>query len=64
MVDQNDNHLVSSKLGGWCPSEDVEQDAFLGSIHDGDYFSPFSWGCGYSLIMYLNEDNQVKWDFW
>ena len=64
LVDQNDNHLVSSKLGGWCPSEDVEQDAFLGAIHDGDYFSPFNWGCGCSLIMYLNEDNQVVWDFW
>lgn len=64
LEDQNGNHLVSSKLGGWCPSEDVQQDAFLGSIHDGDYYSPFCWGCGYILIMYLNKDNQVMWEFW
>ena len=63
LVDQNDNHLVSSKLGGWCPSEDVEQDTFIGAIHDGDYFSPFNWGCECSLIMYLNKDNQVMWYF-
>lgn len=60
-IDQNGIYLLSSKLGGYCPIEEVKQDVFLGTIHDGEggIYSPFSWGSGYSLVVYLNEDNQV-----
>ena len=63
LVDQNDNHLVSSKLGGWCPSEDVEQDAFLGAMHDGDYFSPFNWEKQYLISSeVISIDSYRMWD--
>ena len=46
----------------------METPHFLAIIEDGEYDyaygSPFCWGCGYALVIFLNEDNRVEWDFY
>lgn len=63
LEDKNGVFLQASKLGGWCPVAEIRDKKFLGLIGDGDAFSPFNWG-GVDLFMFLNEADQVKWDFY
>ena len=63
LEDKNGVFLQASKLGGWCPADEIRDKKFLGMISDGDAFSPFNWG-GVDLFMFLDEENQVKWDFY
>lgn len=63
LEDKNGVFLQASKFGGWCPADEIRDKKFLGMISDGDAFSPFNWG-GVDLFMFLDEENQVKWDFY
>lgn len=63
LEDRNGVFLQASKLGGWCPVNEIRDKKFLGLIGDGNVFSPFNWG-GVDLFMFLNEVNQVEWEFY
>ena len=74
LIDTKGNHLTMPKLGGWSIDDERDQSRFLGQIHDGDYetgpngavwnISPFNWGCGSILMMYLNDEGKVEWNLW
>lgn len=65
---------MHSKLGGWYPfmeetnwhfftETEWKNKCFLGAIRD-EFYTPFCWGCDYSLVIFLNELNQVECKFY
>lgn len=74
LEDKNGNKLMHSKFGGWYPfmeeknwhfftETEWKNKSFLGAMRD-EFYTPFCWGCDYSLIIFLNELNQVEWKFY
>lgn len=60
---ENGIYLLKNKLKGWFNIGEITTDKFLGLIMDGNVFSPFNWGCGYNLVIYLDKGGKVVWDF-